>query len=65
MSGSTIGVYGLGVMGRNLALNLEEYGNSVSLYNRKAKGEEKIVENFLGSEGKDKISPGQKRSPVL
>ncbi len=54
MSGSTIGVYGLGVMGRNLALNLEEHGNSVSVYNRKAKGEEHIVENFLRDEGKEK-----------
>ena len=60
MSGSRIGVYGLGVMGRNLAINLEEHGNSVSLYNRKAKGEAKIVENFLLKEGMDKNFTGAK-----
>jgi 6-phosphogluconate dehydrogenase len=60
MSGSTIGVYGLGVMGRNLALNLEEHGNSVSLYNRKAKGEKEIVENFLRKDGKDRNFTGAK-----
>jgi 6-phosphogluconate dehydrogenase len=58
MSGSTIGVYGLGVMGRNLALNLEGHGNSVSVYNRKSKGEEKIVEGFLKNEGNGKNFTG-------
>lgn len=58
MSGSTIGVYGLGVMGRNLALNLEEHGNSVSVYNRQTKGEEQVVDDFLKKEGKEKAFQG-------
>ena len=47
----TIGVYGLGVMGRNLALNFEEKGNKVSVYNRQVKGEEHILPSFLENEG--------------
>lgn len=54
MSGSQIGVYGLGVMGRNLALNMEENGFSVSVFNRKAAGEETVVQNFIEAEGKQK-----------
>ena len=33
MSGSTFGVIGLGTMGRNLALNIEEHGFSVAVWN--------------------------------
>ena len=44
---SDIGVFGLGVMGRNLALNLEENGYLVSVYNREAPGEKRVVEEFL------------------
>ena len=32
--GQQLGVYGLGVMGRNLALNVEEHGFSVAVFNR-------------------------------
>lgn len=48
---SDIGIYGLGVMGKNLALNFEEKGNRVSLYNRKAEGEQYLVDEFLAYEG--------------
>lgn len=58
MNKSTIGVYGLGVMGRNLALNLEEKGNRVSVYNRKAEGEQNVVSSFLEKEGKGKAFIG-------
>ncbi len=54
MSESKIGVYGLGVMGRNLALNLEEKGNRVSVFNRKTSGEENITEEFLAGDGAGK-----------
>lgn len=55
---STIGVYGLGVMGRNLALNLEDHGNRVSVYNRPMPGEENVVSDFIENEGKTKSFVG-------
>lgn len=54
MNKSTIGIYGLGVMGRNLALNLEDQGNRVSVYNRPLPGEEDVVSDFINSEGRSK-----------
>ncbi|MDZ7717275.1 MAG: decarboxylating NADP(+)-dependent phosphogluconate dehydrogenase [Balneolaceae bacterium] len=54
MNSLQIGIYGLGVMGRNLALNLEDNGFSVSVFNRKAPGEETIVQDFMKAEGQDK-----------
>jgi len=54
MSKATIGVYGLGVMGRNLALNLEEKGNRVSVYNHPMPGEEDVVSDFIEEEGESK-----------
>ena len=36
MSKQQIGVIGLAVMGKNLALNIESRGYSVSVYNRSA-----------------------------
>mgnify|MGYP006281489867 CR=1 FL=1 len=44
---SDIGILGLGVMGQNLALNFEHNGYAVSVYNRIAEGEEKIVDDFI------------------
>ena len=58
MSKSHIGVYGLGVMGRNLALNFEEKGYKASLYNRNAPGEQYIVDEFLAFEGVGKKFKG-------
>lgn len=60
MNKSSIGVYGLGVMGRNLALNLEEKGNRVSVYNRPMTGEEHVVSDFIENEGKSKSFVGTK-----
>jgi 6-phosphogluconate dehydrogenase len=51
---SQIGIYGLGVMGRNLALNFESKGLQVSVYNRRVPGEDHIAEQFMQSEGKGK-----------
>lgn len=42
-----IGVFGLGVMGRNLALNLEQNGNTVSVFNRMEPKEKHITGEFL------------------
>ena len=50
MSKQQIGVIGLAVMGKNLALNIESRGYSVAVYNRTtAKTEE-----FLGNEAQGK-----------
>lgn len=54
MSSSQIGIYGIGVMGRNLALNLEENGFRVSVYNRVIPEEKTIVQDFLKTEGNNK-----------
>lgn len=51
MSSSQIGIYGLGVMGRNLALNFESKGYTVSIYNRDAPGEKFVVDEFIAFEG--------------
>lgn len=47
MEKSEIGIYGLGVMGQNLALNFDSKGISVSVYNRMEKGEAHITGDFL------------------
>lgn len=57
---SQIGIYGLGVMGKNLALNFEQKGYSVSVYNREAPGEKYIVDEFLAFEGLGKHFYGAK-----
>jgi 6-phosphogluconate dehydrogenase len=49
---SSIGVFGLGVMGKSLSLNLAKNGFIVSVYNRIALGEEKVVSKFLESNRK-------------
>jgi len=41
MQKSQIGLIGLGVMGQNLTLNMEDKGYSVSVYNRTASKTEK------------------------
>lgn len=45
-----IGVYGLGVMGENLALNIERRGYRVSVYNY----ETEVVRDFMENRGKGK-----------
>ena len=47
MSKQQIGVVGMAVMGRNLALNIESRGYTVSIFNRsREKTEEVIVQCF-------------------
>lgn len=50
---SDIGIYGLGVMGRNMALNFNEQGFQASVFNRKFPGEENMVEDFLSGEAQN------------
>jgi 6-phosphogluconate dehydrogenase len=54
MTKQQIGVIGLAVMGKNLALNIESRGYSVSVYNRSADK----TELFLQNEGKGKHFKG-------
>ena len=44
---STFGIFGLGVMGRSLAMNIADQGFKLSAYNRAEGGEERVVEEFL------------------
>lgn len=54
-----IGLIGLGVMGRNLALNIESKGWNVAVYNRTVpQAEEKVVENFINGDAKGKNIEG-------
>lgn len=63
MSKQQIGVVGMAVMGRNLALNIESRGYTVSVFNRsRDKTEEVIAENpcknwFLSIRLKSLLSP--------
>jgi len=47
MQKSQIGLVGLGVMGQNLALNMEDKGHSVSVYNRTAFKTEQFVQDKI------------------
>lgn len=47
MDKSKVGVYGLGVMGRNLALNFNDSGVPTSVFNPKLPGEEHVTDEFL------------------
>ena len=51
---SDIGLVGLAVMGENLALNLEQKGYRVSLYNRLRENSPQAVDSFLANKGKNK-----------
>ena len=53
-----IGLIGLGVMGRNLALNFESKGWTVAVYNRTTPPEEKVVDNFINGDAKGKNITG-------
>lgn len=50
MEKSDIGIYGLGVMGRNLALNFNDNNFKVSVYNRNLPGEEDLTAKFTAGE---------------
>jgi len=43
-----IGLIGLGVMGSNLALNIEEHGFSVAVYNRTTEKTQRFISDFAG-----------------
>jgi 6-phosphogluconate dehydrogenase len=45
MSGSTFGVIGLGTMGRNLALNIEEHGFPVAVWNLETEWTDKFLKD--------------------
>ncbi len=49
MEKSTIGLLGLGVMGKSLARNIAGNSYTTSVYNIPFEGEEKVVENFVDS----------------
>lgn len=54
MDKSDIGVYGLGVMGKNLTLNLEQNNYRVSVFNRMSEEEKHVTGEFLKeNEGKN------------
>jgi 6-phosphogluconate dehydrogenase len=46
-SKSAFGVFGLGVMGSSISLNIADKGFSLSVYNRAAGGEEAVVKDFM------------------
>lgn len=48
MSKQQIGVIGLAVMGKNLALNIESRGFSVSVYNRSSSKTEEFLQEAKG-----------------
>lgn len=54
METSDIGLIGLAVMGENLALNMENKGFTVSVFNRNYPGEEGVVDRFITGRGKGK-----------
>ncbi len=55
---SFIGIIGLGVMGRNLSLNILDHGYSLSVYNRIAEGEERLVADFLNENKGQNLAKG-------
>ncbi len=58
MEMNDIGLIGLAVMGENLALNMENKGFKVAVYNRTAPGEEGVVQHFIEGRGKGKNFTG-------
>lgn len=51
MDKGDIGIYGLGTMGQNLALNFANHGFSVAVFNRKEGKERKVVSDFIAGKG--------------
>lgn len=52
---SEFGVFGLGVMGSSISLNIADKGYALSVYNRADGGEEEVVNNFL-ADNKEKTN---------
>lgn len=61
-----IGIYGLGIMGQNLAINFANRGFSVSVFNRMEAGEENVADTFISNrcQGKKIIGAGDKKGFV-
>lgn len=55
---SVFGVYGLGVMGRSISLNIADKGYALSVYNRTDAGEETVVKDFMDALGHGKKVQG-------
>ena len=55
MQNSNIGIYGLGVMGKNIALNIANKGFLVSVCNRNEGEECNIVQDFITTERQSNI----------
>lgn len=55
MNQSSFGVYGLGVMGKSLALNILDKGFSLSVFNIETEHEQGIVDDFLESTNSKKL----------
>ena len=46
---SEFGVFGLGVMGSSISLNIADKGYELSVFNRADGGEERVVDDFMNS----------------
>lgn len=49
-----LGVYGLGIMGQNLAINFANHGFTVSIFNRREAGEQNVVNDFISGRCQEK-----------
>ena len=47
MNKCDIGIYGLGIMGQNLAINFANHGFSVAVFNRNTDGDKNVVDGFI------------------
>lgn len=65
MKQSDIAMVGLAVMGKNLALNMESKGYTVTVYNRPHPDRPSVVEHFINGRGKGKNFLGTESIPEL
>ncbi len=56
MGNCDIGIIGLGIMGRNIALNFARHGYAVAVFNPDVAGEDDLLADFLKAHGCDGIS---------
>ena len=67
MSGSTFGIIGLGTMGRNLALNIEDHGFAVAVWNLETDWTDAFLRDHAGHAflvaglANDKLDAGRDR----
>ena len=55
MSKQQIGVIGLAVMGKNLAMNIESRGYSVSVYNRSREKTDEMLDETKGKKDRKSV----------